>query len=300
MTSNKIYVANCGSSCGYDQANVTVLDGATNSTTTITVPYTETSTPSVNPVTNMVYVANLGNVCCGGADPGNVMVISEQQVQPIPLVTAIAPLPGNQTANPTPTFDFATTSSFSPYAPTPQAVWYQVDTRQAPWLLASGAAPDFTGTTPSLLPGTHILYAFATDGQDATSTMGGVAPGSLIGNIAAYQFDVLPTNTTVTLSPTSLRFGNQSLHETSAAKTVTLTNTGTATLTIATLAASANFAVSSTTCGATLAVGKTCKVSVTFTPTALGTLAGTLTLTDNAPNSPQAVALSGTGIERRH
>jgi len=100
----------------------------------------------------------------------------------------------------------------------------------------------------------------------------------------------------VTLSTTSLSFGNEVLDETSAAKTVTATNTGSATLDISSITASGNFAISANTCGATLAVKKNCKVSVTFTPKLLGKLTGTLMFTDNAPNSPQAVALSGTGI----
>jgi len=61
------------------------------------------------------------------------------------------------------------------------------------------------------------------------------------------------------------------------------------------MTASASFAVSSTTCAGTLAVGQNCAISVTFTPTILGTATGTLTLTDNAPNSPQTIALTGTG-----
>jgi hypothetical protein len=46
-----------------------------------------------------------------------------------------------------------------------------------------------------------------------------------------------------------------------------------------------------------LAAGKTCTVSVTFTPRALGAVKGTLSFTDNAPNSPQKASLSGTGVE---
>jgi len=38
---------------------------------------------------------------------------------------------------------------------------------------------------------------------------------------------------------------------------------------------------------ATLAVGKNCKMSVTFTPPSGSGCGGTLTLTDNALNSPQ-------------
>jgi hypothetical protein len=45
-----------------------------------------------------------------------------------------------------------------------------------------------------------------------------------------------------------------------------------------------------------LAVGKTCTVSVTFMPTKLGPVTGTLGFTDNGSVSPQKVKLSGTGI----
>ena len=48
---NKIYVAN------YDSDNVTVIDGATNATTTVAVG-TNPYAVAVNPVTNKVYVAN--------------------------------------------------------------------------------------------------------------------------------------------------------------------------------------------------------------------------------------------------
>jgi YVTN family beta-propeller protein len=380
---NKIYVANEGSHANL--SNVTVIDGATNSTTTVTDPNAvEPAAVVVNPVTNQIYVANSGS--------NNVTVITEELVEPIPLATAIAPLTDNQTTSPTPTFDFTATSSFSPTAPTPQAVWYQLDTWQGPWLPASGTTPNFTGATPSLSLGTHILYAFATDGQDANST--GMEQ-QLIGSMAAYLFDVVPpANTTtaltsslnpstygqsvtftatvtvtppgsgtptgtvtfydgttalgsvalasngqavyatsaltvgshsitatysgdtsflgstspvltqvvypltsVTLSPAALSFGDEALNDTSAAKTVTLTNTGSATLYIGNIAASANFAVSANACGATLAAGAKCTVKVTFTPTVLGGLTGTLTFTDSASNSPQTVALSGAGIE---
>jgi hypothetical protein len=99
----------------------------------------------------------------------------------------------------------------------------------------------------------------------------------------------------VKLSPASLIFGNTIVGTTSAAKTVKVTNTGSGTLDISSITASSSFAISASTCGATLAVGKSCKVSVTFTPTQVGGVTGTLTLTDNALSSPQNVQLSGTG-----
>ena len=105
----------------------------------------------------------------------------------------------------------------------------------------------------------------------------------------------------VGLAPTSLAFGNQAQNTTSAAKTVTLTNTGAAVLTINSIAASGDFAETSTGATAcpispaTLAAGANCIISVTFTPTALGARAGNLTITDNAATSPQVVPLTGTG-----
>jgi len=77
--------------------------------------------------------------------------------------------------------------------------------------------------------------------------------------------------------------------------TVTLTNTGNATLNISGISANLDYHISTNTCGRTLAAGANCSVSVTFTPTAKNTRQGTLTFNDNAPNSPQTVALSGTG-----
>jgi YVTN family beta-propeller protein len=185
---NKIYVPGVNS---LYYGVVTVIDGATLTAETVVAVYGVGYSPmavAVNPVTNKIYVPNWDDT---------VTVITEQQVQPIPLVTAIAPLTDNQTISPTPTFDFTATSSFSPTAPTPQAVWYQLDTWQGPWLPASGAAPNFSGTTPSLPLGTHILYAFATDGQDANST--GMEQ-QLIGSMAAYLFEVVPASTTTALT----------------------------------------------------------------------------------------------------
>jgi uncharacterized repeat protein (TIGR03803 family) len=100
-----------------------------------------------------------------------------------------------------------------------------------------------------------------------------------------------------TLSPTSVSFVNQVLNESSAAKTVTLKNSGTALLNLSSIAVDgSSFAISANTCDDAVAMGKTCKVGVTFTPTVVGKVTGTLVLTDTASNSPQIVQLSGTGI----
>jgi uncharacterized repeat protein (TIGR03803 family) len=148
-------------------------------------------------------------------------------------------------------------------------------------------------TTEGAVPGAGLVQA--TDGNFYGTTADGGAYAD--GTVFSLSVGLSPPFPRVTLSTTSLGFGNQVIDTTSAAKTVTVANTGSVTLDISSTTASANFAISAKTCGATLAVGKNCKVSVTFTPTVLGKVTGTLTLTDNAPNSPQALPLSGTGVE---
>ena len=103
--------------------------------------------------------------------------------------------------------------------------------------------------------------------------------------------------TAVTVTPTSLSFGNITVGQTSSAQTVTITNTGTTTLKISSITTSGDFAQTNT-CSALLNdlnVGQSCNVSVTFTPTASGSRGGALSINDNAAGSPQSVALAGTG-----
>ncbi len=96
------------------------------------------------------------------------------------------------------------------------------------------------------------------------------------------------------LSPTVLAFATQTVNTTSAPQVVTLTNSGSQSLSITSISASAGFGETNT-CGTTLAIAASCSINVTFTPTAAGIVTGAVTLTDNAPNSPQTITLSGTG-----
>ena len=101
----------------------------------------------------------------------------------------------------------------------------------------------------------------------------------------------------VTLVPTTISFSNQTVTTTSAARTVTVQNNQSVPLTISGISASGDFAQTST-CPLspnTLAAASSCTISITFTPAALGTRTGTLTITDNANTSPQITTLSGTG-----
>jgi hypothetical protein len=107
----------------------------------------------------------------------------------------------------------------------------------------------------------------------------------------------------VGFSATSLTFNGQLVGTTSAAQSVTLTNTGNAALTITGIAVSgANSGdfVQTNTCPTsptTLVAGSNCAISVSFKPTATGPRNAALAITDNVANSSQSVSLTGTGTD---
>src|SRR3989441_990221 len=107
----------------------------------------------------------------------------------------------------------------------------------------------------------------------------------------------------VSVVAVSLAIRDQRLSTTSPVQTVTLTNSGTATLSITSIVLAGlnpgDFAIAAgTTCtnAATVVAGASCLVNLTFTPTAASARTATVTITDDAPGSPQSVSLAGTGI----
>ena len=100
---------------------------------------------------------------------------------------------------------------------------------------------------------------------------------------------------TISLSPTSETFATQAVGTTSAAKTVTLTNHLASSLSVSSVTASGDFAVSSNACSPSVGAGLKCTIGVTFKPTQSGTRTGTLTINYGGPGSPALVNLTGTG-----
>jgi len=99
----------------------------------------------------------------------------------------------------------------------------------------------------------------------------------------------------VTLSSTSLNFGNVVIGTRRTASAVTLTNNQSVALTNISIVANPPFSQVNT-CGTSIASGATCSITVTYTPTVAGTQSGTVTISDNASNSPQTITVKGTGI----
>jgi hypothetical protein len=101
----------------------------------------------------------------------------------------------------------------------------------------------------------------------------------------------------LTLSSTALSFAVTAIGSSSAAQTVTLTNNGTASLTLVSVVLSdtADYALTNP-CGASLAAGANCILSVAFRPQTNSTFPATITVTDNASGSPQVITLTGSGM----
>ena len=120
-------------------------------------------------------------------------------------------------------------------------------------------------------------------------------PAGQVGELQLYPSTGSSTPAAyLSLSPSSLTFASQNVGTTSAAQTVTVKNTGNASASISSIAATGDFAQTNN-CGTSLAAGASCTVNVTFSPTATGNRTGYVTINSNASNSPGTISLSGTG-----
>jgi F5/8 type C domain/Pectate lyase superfamily protein/Abnormal spindle-like microcephaly-assoc'd, ASPM-SPD-2-Hydin len=135
--------------------------------------------------------------------------------------------------------------------------------------------------------------ATASGSQTGTLTVTSSASNSPL-SVSLTGTGAAPATPSLSASPAELTFGSTAVGSTSAAQTVTVTNSGGAAASISSVASTGPFAQTST-CGSSLAAGANCTVSVTFTPTASGSQTGTVTVTSNASNSPLTVSLAGTG-----
>ncbi len=136
---------------------------------------------------------------------------------------------------------------------------------------------------PRLFSATTLLFAIA-----GCSSGGEAFVGTPVGAASA------------SVNTTMLSFGTVPLGQTSTAQTVTVTNTGSGAglaFSIAPAVKGTNPAafLTSSACPVSLARNASCNISVAFAPTAAGAQTATLQLVDNATNSPQLIALSGTG-----
>ena len=99
------------------------------------------------------------------------------------------------------------------------------------------------------------------------------------------------------LSPGSLTFADEAIGGTSAPQAISATNSGTASLFFNNVSLGGpdtlDFTIVTDHCiGSTIAVGRSCSIAVTFSPTTSGTRTASVIFTDNAPDSPQTAAVN--------
>ena len=122
-----------------------------------------------------------------------------------------------------------------------------------------------------------------------------------LADLAAYIANPSAINTApvATLSSTTLGFGSVNTGSASSQQTVSLSNTGAATLQLSAISISnSEFARVGGTCTATtaLAVSASCSMNLTFTPAATGVRSATITVSHNAAVATSTVSLAGTGV----
>ena len=103
------------------------------------------------------------------------------------------------------------------------------------------------------------------------------------------------------LSPRSLSFGSVLINSSSTAQAITLTNTGQSALTltgkspISITGTNASEYTQTNNCGTSVLAGASCTITVTFKPQSSGFHTASISISDNASNSPQSENLNGSG-----
>jgi trimeric autotransporter adhesin len=163
------------------------------------------------------------------------------------------------------------------------------------------------GATPCPLPsGTLIAGASCTISVDFVPQAAGSVSAtlSISDNAAGSPQSVALSGTGgtsgISLSPATLNFASQTVGANSAAQVVTVSNTGTTPVAMTISTAGTNpsdFAETDNCSQSPLAGGKSCVINVTFDPTQTGARSAVVMLSDNAPKSPQILAVSGTAVQ---
>jgi hypothetical protein len=166
---------------------------------------------------------------------------------------------------------------------------------------ATGTAPlryQWNKNGVAISEATSSVYttpAETTTDNNATFT---VAVSNSAGSVASNAATLTVSAATHILnsSASSLSFGNINVSGDSI-KTATLTNAGNSNVTISNVTISgAGFNTSGVSSGLILAPGQTTALTATFAPSGPGSVTGKISVASNATNSPDSIALSGTGV----
>jgi hypothetical protein len=236
-----------------------------------------------------------------GSASGNIAITSNDPTNPTTNVilsgTGSTTAIGQLVANPT-SLSFGTVSTGSNTSQNITLTNTGSATVQITGITAAGAGFSVSGVTP---PATLAASQTATLVVKFAPTTTGAVTGSITvaSNASGSPLTIALTGTGaqagLSVSPASFSYGSV-VDGLTKSQSFTLTNTGTAALTIAQLTVTgAGYSVSGLNTPATLAAGQSTTFSALFAPTTAGALNGSVSIASNAPNSPTVVALSGTG-----
>jgi dienelactone hydrolase len=140
-----------------------------------------------------------------------------------------------------------------------------------------------TYTAPSQQPANHAVLLTAIAIADTTKS---------------NSANLIVSAGTVKLVPVKLDFGTERTGQSSPPQATTLTNTGSSALNVHSIASNSSdfLLIKSNPCGTSVAVESTCRISLIFKPTRVGTRVGMLIIRDSSIDSPQMVSLTGKGF----
>ena len=163
--------------------------------------------------------------------------------------------------------------------------------------LASSAA---AVTVPAAveIPQGSSSASFTATATSVTAAQTVILTASMGSNTETFGLQLGAYVATLSVSTTNLAFGNVAMNST-ATKSVVLTSTGTAYVTVSAATISGSgFTASGASFPLTLSPNQTAVLTVQFDPTAAGAAGGALTLTSNSSTgATTAVSLSGTGVQ---
>ncbi len=181
------------------------------------------------------------------------------------------------------------------------ASWWNLTSQTTPTEipLISGSGDEQNGTlwgdysSMTVDPVNGCTFWYVNEYLGANQTGSAVIWKTRISNFTA------PSCGIASAAPSTLSFGNQAFGTSSATRPVTLTNSQAVTMNISGVGfggTNPGAFTQTNNCGSSLPAGGTCTINVAFAPQAAGSFSATMNVNDDAGNSPQSVAVSGTGI----
>ncbi|HKU22469.1 MAG TPA: alpha/beta fold hydrolase [Terriglobales bacterium] len=279
-------IAQVSATANYDPSNQGVTwsispatgAGTLSSATSTSVTYTAPPTPPPSDLIATITATSAADTTKSGSADVTVLAI----VVSVTPASALIPLNASQ--------PYTATINNDPSKQ--NAAWALTQSGSACSPACGGVTPD---KTPSDMPTTYSAPATMPATSGVTLTASSVEDGS-----KSATTTITISGGTVKLVPYGLNFGFVKVARGRRTLTVTLTNTGTASM----FFISSNITITGTkasqysqtnTCTPSVAAGSSCTISVTFAPKAGGQANATLSITDSSKDSPQQVALTGIG-----